>query len=204
MPPPLLQKPIFEPNFLNVEYLFSVLFQWMEKAYAFFVSAGGVAVPSQALLFLKNVSWLVTALLVVGIIYSFWQIHKVKKAEKEKLEEAEISAARGVESTERNTQWERVLDLVESSSESDWKLAIMEADTMLGAMLTTMGYVGDTIGDQLKGIEVSDFTTINDAWEAHKVRNQIAHEGMAFPITKRLAKEVIDLYRRVFEEFHFI
>ena len=66
-----------------------------------------------------------------------------------------------------------------------------------------MEYIGETIGEQLKGIEQSDFRTLAHAWEAHKVRNKLVHEG-DFMITKREARRVIDLYRKVFEEFHYI
>jgi hypothetical protein len=87
---------------------------------------------------------------------------------------------------------------------SDWKFAIIEADIMLDEMLTTMGYKGDTVGEKLKQVERSDFSTVEKAWEAHKVRNQIAHEGSAFSITKPEAVRVIELYKDVFEEFFII
>ena len=42
--------------------------------------------------------------------------------------------------------------------------------------------------------------TLNDAWEAHKVRNRIAHDGADFVLTKRMVDETINRYLRVFEE----
>ena len=75
---------------------------------------------------------------------------------------------------------------------------------MLDEMLQRMGYRGESVGDKLKTIEESDFTSINEAWEAHKVRNQIAHRGSDFLITQREARRVADLYKRVFEEFRYI
>jgi hypothetical protein len=71
-------------------------------------------------------------------------------------------------------------------------------------MTKKMGYHGDTLGERLNSVEKSDFLTLNLAWEAHKVRNMIAHEGSNYLLTKREAKRVIDLYRQVFEEFEFI
>ena len=80
----------------------------------------------------------------------------------------------------------------------------MEADIMLADILTKMGYQGDSIGEQLKGVEPSDFLTLNDAWEAHKVRNQIAHQGSDFQLNERDAKRIIGLYKKVFSEFYYI
>ncbi len=103
-----------------------------------------------------------------------------------------------------NLRWQRVVEHVSSGNPSDWRLAILEADIILAEMLEKMGYHGETIGDKLKSVEKSDFTTIDDAWSAHKVRNAIAHEGANFNLTEREARRVVDLYRKVFEEFKFI
>lgn len=105
---------------------------------------------------------------------------------------------------QKNAAWQRVMELSESDNPSEWKLAIIEADSMLDRMLKGMGYPGDTVGDRLKAIERSDFTSLDDAWEAHKVRNRIAHEGGDFLITGRETRRVILMYKRVFEEFRLL
>jgi ribosomal protein L14E/L6E/L27E len=71
-------------------------------------------------------------------------------------------------------------------------------------MLTKMNYHGETISDKLKAVEKSDFLTIDKAWEAHRVRNEIAHGGSNFEITEREAHRVVVLYEEVFKEFHYI
>lgn len=103
-----------------------------------------------------------------------------------------------------NPRWDKVLSHSISQNENDWRLAIMEADIMLADLLDTMSLPGDTIGDKLKAIEKSDFLTLDNAWEAHKVRNLIAHEGMNHVITQKEVNRVIDLYKTVFEEFKVI
>jgi len=104
----------------------------------------------------------------------------------------------------KNPQWEKIINHIESINENDWRLAIIEADVMLDSLVQKMSVMGDTLGEKLKQIEKSDFTTIDLAWEAHKVRNQIAHEGSNFILTQREARRVIELYRQVFEEFQII
>jgi hypothetical protein len=104
----------------------------------------------------------------------------------------------------KNERWIRVQNLIQSHTASDWRQSIIEADIILEEMLGRMGYEGNSIGDKLKQIEESDFITINKAWEAHKVRNHIAHRGGDFLFSKSEAERVIELYRQVFEEFYFI
>ncbi|MES2409301.1 MAG: hypothetical protein V4509_03300 [Patescibacteria group bacterium] len=101
-------------------------------------------------------------------------------------------------------RWLSIQDHLHSHNESDWRLAIIESDIVLSEMLGRMGYVGSTIADKLKMVEKSDFNTIDDAWEAHKVRNRIAHDGATFKLPQHEAERVVGLYQKVFEEFHFI
>jgi len=103
-----------------------------------------------------------------------------------------------------NIKWERIESHIESLNENDWRLAILEADIILSDLLDKLSLPGDTIGERLKAVEKSDFTTINSAWEAHKIRNQVAHEGSEFKLSQREAKRVIQLYRDVFEEFEIV
>lgn len=101
-------------------------------------------------------------------------------------------------------RWQNVLNRIESNNESDWRLAVIECDIVLDEMLTKMGYHGANMGDKLKQVEKSDFNTIDDAWEGHKFRNRIAHDGASFHVTRGEAERVVNLYKKVFEEFYFI
>lgn len=103
-----------------------------------------------------------------------------------------------------NKKWVDIERHMASMNPSDWRMAILEADILLYDMLDQMGYEGDTIADKLKVIEPSDFNNLDSAWRAHKVRNTIAHEGASYEMSHEQAKNTIDLYRKVFEEFYFI
>jgi hypothetical protein len=103
-----------------------------------------------------------------------------------------------------NRRWKNVQSLINSHNLNDWRQAIIESDIMLDEMLDKMGYHGNSIGDKLKQIEPSDFLTLNQAWEAHKVRNQIAHKGGNYILSRDEAEKVIQLYSEVFKEFYYI
>lgn len=103
-----------------------------------------------------------------------------------------------------NPRWQHIESLIGGTTASEWRESIIEADIMLDDMLARNGYVGDGVGEKLKSVEPSEFKTIQDAWEAHKVRNQIAHEGSAFGLTESFARRTIARYENVFREFEAI
>ncbi|RJR14051.1 hypothetical protein C4585_01135 [Candidatus Parcubacteria bacterium] len=101
-------------------------------------------------------------------------------------------------------RWGRVLEQARGNSEHAWRLAILEADIMLAELLDLQGYKGETMADKMKQVNRANFNSIDAAWEAHKVRNRIAHDGSAHDLTQREARRVIGLYEKVFKEFKFI
>ncbi len=105
---------------------------------------------------------------------------------------------------EMSRRWTNVLTYVESANENDWRHAVIEADIILGDMLTGLGYRGEGIGEQLKRVVRGDFKTLDEAWEAHKIRNELAHAGSDYPFSQFEARRVVGLYRKVFEEFFHI
>ena len=149
------------------------------------------------------IAFLISILLIIGIIYLTIKLNKVEKKDEEIYGTIFVSSDGGEESI-KNERWLRVLEHLESDLQSEWRASILEADIILDEMTIKMSYHGDTLGERLNSVERSDFTTIDKAWEAHKVRNIIAHEGSNFEMTKREVKRIIDLYRQVFEEFNFI
>jgi hypothetical protein len=103
-----------------------------------------------------------------------------------------------------NKKWKIVEEHIGSDDANKWKLAVLEADIILSELLDNLNLTGESIGEKLKSVESSDFDHIEEAWEAHKIRNAIAHQGSDFLLTQREAKRVIKLYESVFREFEII
>ena len=148
----------------------------------------------------KILSLGLSSLCLVGIFYLFTKISKIRSEERLIYYPPLKTIAENV----KNRKWERITDHINSQNQNDWKLAILEADIILDDMLDSMGYRGATMSEKLEGVERSDFTTIDSAWEAHKIRNSIAHEGIEFLLTEREARRIIGLYESVFKEFNYI
>lgn len=98
-------------------------------------------------------------------------------------------------------KWAIVESYMSDSHESMWRIGLLEADNMLASVLRARGYMGKDIGEMLVS---ANFKTIGDAWEAHKVRNRIAHEGVNFHLTEREAKRIYNLYQNVFIDLNVI
>ncbi|MEX0935039.1 MAG: hypothetical protein WDZ70_01805 [Candidatus Paceibacterota bacterium] len=148
-------------------------------------------------------AFLLSLFLMVIVVYLSVRLNQTREEQQSFLKKLSLDARKGTEEVV-NERWSRILKLSESSNENDWRQAVMEADIMLDNMLTAMGHQGDTLGEKLKSVEKSDFTSIDQAWEAHKVRNAIAHEGVDMDISHRKVRRTIELYKTVFEEFHYI
>lgn len=187
--------PVFEPNYLNLEYFFNLIYRFLVGILPFLVSL------FSSLSALK--AWLIALSLVLAaviVILSYKVINLRKEEVREFLNLVRTDAS---DKTSRNERWFKLIKVMDSDNLSDWKQAIIEADIMLDEMVQAMNYPGENLGERLKAIEPSDFLTLQDAWEAHKVRNQIAHDAN-FVLTRRVARQALDRFERVFREFNYI
>ncbi len=136
-------------------------------------------------------------------IYSVLRIFQIRRHEAERFAAAAHPvAARDIPKAQ--LRWNRIKEEISSESEQSWRLAILEADIMLNELLDLLAYRGETMADKMKQVERADWKTIDLAWEAHKVRNAIAHQGSLQRLDAREARRVIGLYEQVFKEFKFV
>lgn len=149
-------------------------------------------------------AFIVSAVFVYGIIYSYIRLGQLEEEQEEDLHEQEKMWQELHDGSIENERWLNVQRHLESENPNDWKLAIIEADVLLERLLEKAGYAGTTIADRLRSASARSFSTIDDAWQAHRVRNQIAHGGSDFVLTQRAAKDTLILYERVFKEFDMI
>ena len=82
--------------------------------------------------------------------------------------------------------------LKEIPKHGDVERQILEYDKLLDKVLHTRGYVG-SLGEKLKE-NPHLFKDINGLWEAHKMRNKIAHE-IDFSLAKTQAQKYIQIFK---------
>jgi len=83
---------------------------------------------------------------------------------------------------------------VMSSGGGGAKAAISEADKLFDYVLKGMGFPGQTMAERLKRAE-SRLSNRNAVWQAHKLRNALAHE-VGFEVSAGHAREAIDAFHR--------
>lgn len=102
-------------------------------------------------------------------------------------------------------EWQVVLNHINSENPAEWKLAILEADNMLDEILEDQGYVGETVAEKLKVMTPSRIASYEDIWDAHKVRNQIAHGGaIDMELTKKMARDTIAKFENAFKDLGYL
>jgi len=125
--------------------------------------------------------------------------HRYHKKEKDE--------GKGVEPNNNGSntiRWKKVEELFHSHNESDWRMGIIEADAMLEDLFRRMGYPGNTLGERMRAATTQNFPMLNYAWQAHKVRNQIAHQGMHFQLNPEHAWRTFKAYETVFRDARYI
>lgn len=74
-------------------------------------------------------------------------------------------------------EWNALRARLEDASDKDAALLVIEADAIVDRALKFLRIPGETMGERIKYIADPTLKTADDLWEAHKMRNQIAHEG---------------------------
>ncbi len=197
-----------QPVFLNVEFIFSWL--W-----------GHIFSPLFSTNFLLLLKFIMTLLIIAGItiiLYCLVRIYEIKQEGKKKEPKPVATPVDAVQTPSqlstlpgaapvapvRNETWENIRLKLLGESPSDWRLGIIEADIYLDRVLDSKGYYGDTLGDKLKNLTPDKLPSLQIAWEAHKVRNRIAHDGVDFSLTMPEARRTLSYYEIVFRDLEVI
>jgi hypothetical protein len=194
---------------LNLEYFIYLIYEFFVTLWAMIFDPALRSGASSWFDWLWWVCFFASIPLLAGLIYFLYKyelilqgqwerVYGKPKSVTEKVEESLVG-----EAPVRNEAWEKVMTLIGSDNPNDWKFAIIEADKLLEIVVNTFAVPGDNMGEKMKNIERGDFQTIDQAWQAHKVRNRIAHESN-FHISQREARMAINSYEQVFQEFDFI
>ena len=203
-----IQNPFFDPKYINLEYIFN-------KIYVFFQT---IFNPTYHIPYFGNGFNIILAVISIFFIfiiaYTFARMIEVRKKEHEYLHHEVAEYAHKHAEIEKqkqekggnflNKKWENVLRYIVSANEGDWKLAIIEADSMLEELVDQLGFKGNNLGEKLKSADQDKFKNLSTAWEVHIVRNKIAHEGSEFLLSQHEAKRLVALYEQIFRNYGFI
>lgn len=199
-----MQSAVPEPVFINLEYIFFLIYRAASRAFDFLFGDNGFER-------IKIVATLIVIALITIILYCLVRLYEIQQ--EGKSTPASIAPSSGstavpaigeAVTTTRNETWEQIRVKLLSDNPSDWRLAIIEADIYLDKILDKQGVFGDTLGDKLKALTPERLPSLQLAWEAHKVRNRIAHEGADFFLTQPEARRTLSYFEIVFRDLEVI
>jgi hypothetical protein len=195
----IVDKPLFDPTYLNIEYVFNKIAGSIQPTINFFTNPSTWGT-------IGTVSAVISIIFLSIIIFSLVRMYEIQVFDKEEIDhEIKHALAREKErDRDMNPRWKYILTLLESPNESDWRVAIIESDTLLEEAFRERGLVGNTMSELLEEGKMNGYSSIQSAWDAHLVRNKIAHEGLNYPITQVEVRRVVRLYQNVFEDLQVI
>jgi hypothetical protein len=148
-------------------------------------------------IYFSNLTWvevlsvLITLGLIAGVVYfaieTGWYAVRVDRF-KHIILQSDMSKEHGKES------WHHIQSAFFKGSENDLKVSIMDADKLLNEALRESGLMGTHLGDRLKRANKGQVPNLDDLWQAHKLRNQIAHEPN-FKLKRDLAERALSIYQ---------
>lgn len=95
--------------------------------------------------------------------------------------------------------WAKIAARLETVSESEYKLAIIEADDLLNEVLKRLGYMGETLGERLKQLNPVLLPNLDQVQEAHKIRNNIVHDP-DYRLSLDQARKTLEIYEKAFRD----
>lgn len=203
----LIEGTFLDSKYFNPDYLFEQGFSGLKKILPYVTSDQTFVILKGILFFFAMFFMIIICYVVVRMIeirakehkHLHHEIHEYahNKAEQEKRLREQVGGS-------KNERWGKTLNYLFSQHGSDWKLAIIEADSMLDELLDQLGFHGESLGDKLKMANQENFPQLTIAWEVHTVRNKIAHEGLAFELSQHEAKRIIAEYEGIFHAYGFI
>ena len=132
---------------------------------------------------------LILIVVFVGVsVFLFMKASRTRKSVTQKIEEGRTETPETY-----SESWQGVLKHLESLNESEWRVAIIEADKMLYHMLEQKGFQGESVAEKLSEVDKNQVGSLDLLWEAHKARNRIVHKP-DYRIEQSEARRLISYY----------
>lgn len=151
---------------------------------------------------LKIISFIISSVFAVGVIFAIVKMIRFTKPD------IDVGAALSKvrlkpppsEKERFRREWLKIVQRMESGLDQDMTLAIIEADTLVDVVLRRAGYRGNTLAERMKQLDSARLKSLNDLWDAHKLRNMIVHMPN-FKISVEEAHNALKKFKKALEEF---
>jgi hypothetical protein len=169
---------------------------------AAYVQKAHLLAQGAATIYISSLGWLeigsvvISAVLIGATVYFIiktgWLATRVNRMQ-------DVILKADVPKKEIQKSWKTIQEHFFVGGDNDLKVAILDADKLLDEALRGAGIQGANLGDRLKKIKPSQLPDIEALWQAHKLRNQIAHES-DFKLKRDLAERTLQIYEKTLHD----
>lgn len=153
----------------------------------------------------NTIGAVISVFLIIGIIVSKNGSSKIsKEKDLKRAEHFSLHKDSSVEQAPQQKRWEHIAGLFHSQNASDWRVAVIDADSLLEACITDLGYQGQSFGEKLKSMNSGQVPALDAMWDVHRLRNTLAHNGSAYNLTHREAFRAYKIYENILRDFRYI
>lgn len=163
-----------------------------DKIFSFIISP-----PSGAHLVLEVLFIGISIYFVLTIIHVLTKSHYVQWLYGESVTDFFTRRPYGVRKVDK--VWSEIMGKLKSDSESDFKLAVIEADSILDEVLKKVGYKGETLEDRLKLLSPVHYPNLEEMWRIHRIRNDIVRDP-DYRLSHSGTRKILASYRKVLED----
>lgn len=152
-------------------------------------------------LYFKYILIVYSVILLIAVILVL--IHSRPKKIVKQIErdlEAMFQRERGKEFTGK---WQEILKRLALPEEASYRIAVIEADKFFEEAMRRLGYVGENFSDRLKQIHPTEIKNLNEVWQAHRVRNSLAHDP-DFKLSHGEAAKAVDAFEKALQDLEVI
>ena len=143
-----------------------------------------------------NIILVIIALLLIAAIVYF--LRKTQWLKRFILTDAfEFINFKSYEAEPISKTWNKILERLENGTESEVKLAVIEADDLLNNVLIRMGYSGESLGERLKQVSEVALPNKTQVIEAHMITGNIIHDP-DYRLKLTQARGILEVYRQAF------
>lgn len=158
------------------------------KDFIYYISAPEI---QDALFPVKLVFIVFTIFFLIAVIYFFVNSSYLQYKFLEDI--TEFFSWQSYGSREISKRWNKIKKKMESESESEYKLAVIEADDFLAEVLEDRGYEEKTFEEAVKKAGRLMASDIDEIINAHQVRNSIVYDP-SYKLDLEQAKKIMGVY----------
>jgi hypothetical protein len=147
--------------------------------------------------YLKDVLILVSLLFAGLLIMIIFKMRNMFKQHFGELKKEVLPPTEAV--SVYDNRWEEIKNHVRSFNEAEWKMAVIEGDKFVDDALKVANYPGESMGERLMLIQPGQLLSLQELWDAHKLRNLLVHD-VSYQLTHRQAVMAVEIFEKVLRE----